>query len=1360
MPPSLAFESESQKGLVEQLQARIAELEDQVQRSQQELELSKASHQAAEARLRYVLDNTTASLICFRVYADCTWEYEYQSAGAERLFGFTAAELMADPNCWNSRVHPEDWEQVILPLFEAFLAEGEATAEYRFFHRDGSLRWISAAYVSHRDEVANCWLVNGCAVDITERKATEERLRVQEERLRLALELTNTGFWDWNPQCNQGTWNANHFRLLGLEPQDPPVGYETWRNCVHPDDLEVTEATVLDSLQTGKNLYVEYRVIHPDGTVRWMTSRGKALYNAAGEAVRMVGTIVDISDRKQAEAERQAAEVNLRRYERLVEVTPDLMALVDRSYRYQLANPACLEWVPDHLEGLVGHTVADIIGEATFQTQYKAYFDRCLRGETVRFEAWFDSPKGQRHFMSVVLAPYSEQAGTIAGVVITARDLTNLKQAETALQHQQRLTDQIAEATLALLYVYDLIENRNVYVNPQVESILGYSPEEIQAMGSHLFVRLVHPADLPRLSQNFQRCFTLADGEVLELEYRMQHKNGEWRWLLSRDKVFSRTATGAAHQIIGVATDITDLKQTEFSLRTAQQQYQTLVENSPDMIRRFDTELRYIYVSPAVTRLMGMPAASFLGKTCREIGMPEPLVHAWETLAQRLLATGEKQIAEFEALTLVGMRSFETVVVPEWDASGKIESILSISRDVTERKAAERALRQSELRFHEISEASPANIYIIVRRVDGSFYFEHISRAVEVIYEVPVEAILADANILFDCIHPDDRAGYDAAVAASLATLDLFHHEWRVVNPSGTVKWLRGQSRPKRRDNGEVAWYGVVTDVTDRKAAEQALQRQVRREQSVNRLVRAIRQSLDLNAIVATAATEVARIMPIDHAVIAQYLPERKCWRHIAAYDQSGIVQHDLVREIPDENNSFAERLKCGEVVQVADVNQIDDDVNRAIAQTCVGAWLLVPVVVNGATWGSFSLRRQQAIAAWPPEQIELAQALADQMAIAIQQSQLFHQVQQLNQNLEQQVQQRTAQLKLALSVARMGTWEWDLRTDRQVWSQENYELWGFRTDEQQRVLLQDGTEVSPYPTFQLVQRCIHPDDREYMEQKLQEAREQGSIYEAEHRLVWPDGQVRWRYSRGAYLFDEAGVPIKLIGVGMDITERKRGEAQIRESLREKEVLLKEIHHRVKNNLQIITSLLRMQSSQISDRQTILLLQEAQNRVQSMALIHEQLYRSPNLNSIDFGDYLQTLVRNLFRSYGVNPQKIVPTIDTEGLSLSVDAAIPCGLICNELVSNALKYAFPNDISGTVLVRLQPDTAQATVSPALKLIVADDGIGIPPEFDIEHTESLGLLIVRSLTSQLQGKLSLDRSQGTRFEVTFPYAHERG
>lgn len=1229
MPPSLAFESESQKGLIEQLQARIAELEDQVQRSQQELERSKASHQAAEARLRYVLDNTTASLICFRVYADCTWEYEYQSVGAERLFGFTAAELMADPNCWNSRVHPEDWEQVILPLFEAFLAEGEATAEYRFFHRDGSLRWISAAYVSRRDEVANCWLVNGCAVDITERKATEERLRVQEERLRLALELTNTGFWDWNPQCNQSTWNANHFRLLGLEPQDPPVGYETWRNCVHPDDLEVTEATVLDSLQTGKTLYVEYRVIHPDGTVRWMTSRGKALYNAAGEAVRMVGTIVDISDRKRAEAERQAAEVNLRRYERLVEVTPDLMALVDRSYRYQLANPACLEWVPDHLEGLVGHTVADIIGEATFQTQYKAYFDRCLTGETVQFEAWFDFPRGQCRFMSVVLAPYSEQAGTIAGVVLTARDLTNLKQAETALQHQQRLTDQIAETTLAILYVYDLIENRNVYVNPQVESILGYSPEEIQAMGSHLFVRLVHPADLPRLSQNVQRCFTPADGEVLELEYRMQHKNGEWRWLLSRDKVFSRTATGAPRQIIGVATDITDLKQTEFSLRTAQQQYQTLVENSPDMIRRFDTELRYIYVSPAVTRLMGMPAASFLGKTCREMGMPEPLVHAWETLAQRLLATGEKQIAEFEALTLVGVRSFETVIVPEWDASGKIESILSISRDVTERKAA-----------------------------------------------------------------------------------------------------------------------------------EQALQRQVQREQSVNRLVRAIRQSLDLNAIVATAATEVARIMPIDHAVIAQYLPERKCWRHIAAYDQAGTVQHDLVREIPDENNPFAERLKRGEVVQVADVNQIDDDVNRAIAQTCVGAWLLVPVVVNGATWGSFSLRRQQAIAAWPPEQIELAQALADQMAIAIQQSQLFHQVQQLNQNLEQQVQQRTAQLKLALSVARMGTWEWDLRTDRQVWSQENYELWGFRTDEQQRVLLQDGTEISPYPTFQLVQRCTHPDDREYMEQKLQEAREQGSVYEAEHRLVWPDGQVRWRYSRGAYLFDEAGVPIKLIGVGMDITERKRGEAQIRESLREKEVLLKEIHHRVKNNLQIITSLLRMQSSQISDRQTILLLQEAQNRVQSMALIHEQLYRSPNLNSIDFGDYLQTLVRNLFRSYGVNPQKIVPTIDTEGISLSVDAAIPCGLICNELVSNALKYAFPNDISGTVLVRLQPDTAQATVSPALKLIVADDGIGIPPEFDIEHTESLGLLIVQSLTSQLQGKLSLDRSQGTRFEITFPYAHERG
>ncbi|MFM7601009.1 MAG: PAS domain-containing protein [Pseudanabaena sp.] len=159
------------------------------------------------------------------------------------------------------------------------------------------------------------------------------------------------------------------------------------------------------------------------------------------------------------------------------------------------------------------------------------------------------------------------------------------------------------------------------------------------------------------------------------------------------------------------------------------------------------------------------------------------------------------------------------------DKQGHVIKLVGTITDISDRKQAEIALKQSETRFLEISESSPANIYIIVQRPDGSTYFEHMSRAIEVIHELTLEEVLADASILLDRIHPDDIAGYQAAVQCSLETLQPFRHEWRIVNPSGSIKWIKGNSRPKLRGNGDVAWYGVVIEISDRKQAEALLQK-------------------------------------------------------------------------------------------------------------------------------------------------------------------------------------------------------------------------------------------------------------------------------------------------------------------------------------------------------------------------------------------------------------------------------------------------------------------------------------------------------------------------------------------------------
>jgi two-component sensor histidine kinase len=229
-----------------------------------------------------------------------------------------------------------------------------------------------------------------------------------------------------------------------------------------------------------------------------------------------------------------------------------------------------------------------------------------------------------------------------------------------------------------------------------------------------------------------------------------------------------------------------------------------------------------------------------------------------------------------------------------------------------------------------------------------------------------------------------------------------------------------------------------------------------------------------------------------------------------------------------------------------------------------------------------------------------------------------------------------------------------------------------------------------------------------------------------------------------------------VIGMLEDITERKLAEVQLRAgeerlkaALHEKEVLLKEIHHRVKNNLQIIASLLSLQSDQLKDPDDLVLFEDTQHRVKSMALIHESLYRTGDLARFNFARYIDSLCTDLLQSYGNGASHIRLQTELDELIFDVDTAVPCGLILNELLTNALKYAFPNGHPGDITIGLRADTGQVTLS------VRDTGIGLPTDLDFRHTESLGLQLVAMLTEQLGGTITLSRNCGTAFAVTFPH-----
>jgi PAS domain S-box-containing protein len=215
----------------------------------------------------------------------------------------------------------------------------------------------------------------------------------------------------------------------------------------------------------------------------------------------------------------------------------------------------------------------------------------------------------------------------------------------------------------------------------------------------------------------------------------------------------------------------------------------------------------------------------------------------------------------------------------------------------------------------------------------------------------------------------------------------------------------------------------------------------------------------------------------------------------------------------------------------------------------------------------------------------------------------------------------------------------------------------------------------------------------------------------------------------------------------LDITKRKRSEIRLKNTLDERELLIKEIHHRVKNNMQIISSLLNLQKAYLEGEEAINVLQESQNRVSSMAMIHEMLYQSENLTHINFTDYIQRLVSELISSYPIK-DNITPIIETDDINLNIETAAPFGLIINELVSNSIKYAFPHDKTGKISINLK------YYDDKYKLTISDNGVGFPENLDFRNIEStLGLKLVNSLVKQLDGSIDLDTSQGTKFTIKF-------
>jgi len=339
--------------------------------------------------------------------------------------------------------------------------------------------------------------------------------------------------------------------------------------------------------------------------------------------------------------------------------------------------------------------------------------------------------------------------------------------------------------------------------------------------------------------------------------------------------------------------------------------------------------------------------------------------------------------------------------------------------------------------------------------------------------------------------------------------------------------------------------------------------------------------------------------------------------------------------------------------------------------------------------------------------------------------------------NLSNELQYSEERFRVSAMTTGEIIYDYDVGTGKIIWAGAIEMVTGYTAAEFERI------DIGEW------ERMIHPDNRVEALEKLNRAMEELGEYNVKYRFLHKNGSYIYIEDNGVFLADDRGGAYRMLGSMIDITERHLADERIKNSLNEKEVLLKEIHHRVKNNFQIIVSLLGLQLGKSINTETISNLKDAQNRIRAMSLIHEKLYQSKNLSMIDFGEYMKTMAMELYRGLCEDNTRIMMEVQAERVELSIERAIPFGLAASELITNAIKYAFPGNRQGMVKVLIEKGEEDG-----ISVTISDNGAGLPDLFDPEKTESLGFRLVYLLIrDQMQGEIFIGRDRGT--SVTMKY-----
>jgi|GEM_PF-335898 len=614
--------------------------------------------------------------------------------------------------------------------------------------------------------------------------------------------------------------------IVGISAEQILENATTLLDCIHPDDREGYAVKVRLSQETLQPFQHEWRMINVSGKVKWIKGNARPKLRDNGE-IAWYGVVIDIGVRKLAELSQQKSE---EKYRNLIENLHAGFVLHAADTSIILCNAKASDLLGLSLDQMMGRTAIDPAwhfsredGTVMPLAEYPVNRVLSTGQPLINYVLRINHSDRSKVWVLVNAFPEFDLNHQLQQIAITFIDISDRKNIELALKISENRFQKIAASSPGAIYL--VVQSVNgaryfEYASSTFAAIAEISVTDLLA-NSKLWADLIHPDDIDDYRKAIIASYT--NLTTFFYEWRIITESGKCKWIQANSSPERRENGDVVWY--GIILEVTDRKKAELETRETQNFLNSIIENIPNMVFVKDSNnLKFVRFNRAGEKLLGYSRKDLIGKSDQDFF---PLEEANFFINKDREVLNNKEVVDIpEELIQTkeqGTRILHTKKIPILDESGIPKYLLGISEDITEQKKAELALKESESRFQKIALSSPGGIYILTRNLDGLLYFEYVSSAFENIFEITSEQALENFNNYKNLMHPDDLDGYHKAVNYSNENLSPFNHKWRIITPTKKLKWVQARSRPEYRDNGSMAWYGVVLDITDQMEGEQRL---------------------------------------------------------------------------------------------------------------------------------------------------------------------------------------------------------------------------------------------------------------------------------------------------------------------------------------------------------------------------------------------------------------------------------------------------------------------------------------------------------------------------------------------------------